>query len=382
VSVRRRRGWRLGRVGHRARSGFRAGLRRLRTSALPILQCGMAAGVAWLVAHDLVGHERPFFAPIAAVISLGVSLGNRLRRVAELVVGVSLGVLIGDLIISVIGTGWWQLGLVVTLAVAGAVFADGGALLVGQAGASAVLVATLLPPGESGGIDRCLDAFIGGVVGVLVVAVLPSDPVAPVRRTARTLLDELAAVLRGVADAFRDRDADAAVAALRRARGTQSLIDSLRGALRGGQEVTVVSPLYRRRRRVLAQYTELAERSDYAMRNARVLARRAHGALLDGEPAVPELSDVLTELAVAVERLTGQLTRDGDPTRAREAVLDVVRHAAVFSDGVMSDDAAALLGPSEQVLVAQVRSIALDLLQATGLSRGEAVEAMRTAPTP
>jgi hypothetical protein len=48
----------------------------------------------------------------------------------------------------------------------------------------------------------------------------------------------------------------------------------------------------------------------------------------------------------------------------------------------MSDDADALLGPSEQVLVAQVRSIALDLLQATGLSRGAALEAMRAAPTP
>jgi uncharacterized membrane protein YgaE (UPF0421/DUF939 family) len=368
---------RVGRAAARARVRFRGGLRRLRTSALPIVQCGMAAGVAWLVAHDLVGHERPFFAPIAAVISLGVSLGNRLRRVVELVVGVSLGVLVGDLLISAIGSGWWQIAVVVTLAVAAAVFADGGALLVGQAGASAVLVATLLPPGQAGGLARCLDAFIGGAVGVLVVAVLPSDPVAPVRRTARILLDELAAVLRGVADALRDRDAGAAVEALRRARDTQDSIDSLHGALRGGQEVTVVSPLLRRRRRVLAQYTELAERSDYAMRNARVLARRAYSALLDGEPAVPELPDVLAELAGAVGRLTAELNRDGDPTRAREPVLDVVRHAAVFSSGVLADEAASLLGPSEQVLVAQVRSVALDLLQATGMSRTEALTAMR-----
>ncbi len=40
-------------------------------------------------------------------------------------------------------------------------------------------------------------------------------------------------------------------------------------------------------------------------------------------------------------------------------------------------DAAARLGASEQVLVAQIRSIALDLLQATGLSRAEAQAAMR-----
>ena len=88
--------------------------------------------------------------------------------------------------------------------------------------------------------------------------------------------------------------------------------------------MTAVSPLLRRRRRVLQQYAELAERADYAMRNGRVVARRAHAALLDGEPPVPDLPDVLSELASAIGRLTVELTRDGDPVRARQPVLDVV----------------------------------------------------------
>ena len=329
------------------------------------------------MAHDVIGHPRPFFAPIAAVISLGASLANRLRRAVEMVVGVSLGVLVGDLLISRIGSGWWQIALVVILAVSAAVFADGGAMLVNQTAASAVLVATLLPPGQAGGLARCVDALIGGLVGVVVVAVVPSDPIAPARGAARTLLDELAAVLSDAADALRRRDADAALAVLERVRRTQPSIDSLRSAVRSGHEVTAVSPMQRRRRRVLVEYTALAERADYAMRNARVLLRRAYAALLDDEPAVPDLPDVLAELAAAVRRLTAELTREGDPVRARQPVLDVVRHAKV-----MSDEAAALLGESEQVMVAQVRSIALDLLQGTGMGRDEARAAMRTAPTP
>lgn len=365
---------RVQRLAGRIRARFSVALRRLRTSALPIVQCGVAAGAAWLVAHDLVGHERPFFAPIAAVISLGVSLANRLQRTVELVLGVSLGVLVGDLIVSAIGSGWWQITLVVGLAVAAAVFANGGTLLVNQAGASAVLVATLLPPGQAGGLDRCVDALIGGVVGMAVASVIPSDPVAPARRTSRALLDELAAVLRGVADALRTRDAEAALAALERARRSQPLIDSLRGALHGGHEVTTVSPMHRRRRRVLARYAELAERADYAMRNTRVVARRAYASLLDNEPPVPDLPDVLGELACAVDRLTAELVREGDLVRARAAIVDVVVHAKV-----MSDDAAGQLGTSEQVLVAQIRSIVLDLLQATGLSREEARTAMHAS---
>ena len=362
------------RLARRVGGRFHASLRRLRSSAVPILQCGIAAGGAWLVADNLIGHERPFFSPIAAVISLGVSLANRLQRAVELVLGVTVGVLVGDLIISAIGSGWWQITLVVILAVATAVLANGSALLINQAGASAVLVATLLPPGQAGGLDRCVDALIGGAVGMLVAAAIPSDPVAPVRRTSRALLDELAAVLRGVAGALRERDADAALAALERARRTQPLIDSLRGALHGGREVTTVSPVHRRRRRVLARYGELAERADYAMRNVRVVARRAYAALLDDEPPVPDLPDVLGELACAVDRLTAELVREGDMARSRDAVVDVVVHAKV-----MSQDAADLLGTSEQVLVAQIRSIALDLLQATGLSRTEAQTAMRAS---
>ena len=276
--------------------------------------------------------------------------------------------LVGDLIVSVIGSGWWQIALVVTLAVAAAVFADGGTLLVNQAGASAVLVATLLPPGQAGGMDRCVDALIGGVLGVLVAAVIPSDPVAPVRRTSRALLDELAAVLRGVADALRDRDADAALAALQRARRTQPLIDSLRGALHGGREVTAVSPLHRRRRRVLGRYAELAERADYAMRNARVVARRAYAALLDGEPAGPGPAGRPRRAGLR-RRPAHRRAQPGRRSRAGPRGGGRRRGAR---EGHVATTPAALLGASEQVLVAQIRSIALDLLQATGLSRDEA----------
>jgi uncharacterized membrane protein YgaE (UPF0421/DUF939 family) len=363
--VRRRRGSRLARI----RQGFGERWRRLGRSALPIAQCAVAAGLAWYTAHDLVGHERPFFAPIAAVICLGVSLGARLRRVVELVVGVSVGLLVADVLISFIGSGGWQIALVVLLAMAVAVFADGATLLVAQAGSSAVLVATLLPPGGTAGIDRAIDALIGGAIGVLVVAVLPTDPVGPVRRQARALLDELSAVLRATADALRDGDVEAAAAALRQARASQPLIDGVRGELRGGQEVTRMTPLYRRRRKVLGRYTELAERSDYAMRNARVLARRAFTALGDDEPPAPELADLIDRLATAVDALTAQLGRDGERARARDAALDVYSDAERLARNWVP-------GRSEAVMLAQVRSIVLDLLQATGLTRAEARDSM------
>ena len=36
--------------------------------------------VAWLVATEVVGHARPFFAPVSAMITLGLTQGERGRR--------------------------------------------------------------------------------------------------------------------------------------------------------------------------------------------------------------------------------------------------------------------------------------------------------------
>ena len=64
----------------------------------------MAASLAWLVATEVVGHPRPFFAPISAVVTLGLTVGQRRRRAIELAIGVSVGISIADLLVVAIGT--------------------------------------------------------------------------------------------------------------------------------------------------------------------------------------------------------------------------------------------------------------------------------------
>ena len=77
----------LDRAWSRGRTSLATRVHRLRTKSWQIGQCTLAAGAAWYVAADVLGHASPFFAPIAAVVSLGTSYGQRLRRVAELTVG-------------------------------------------------------------------------------------------------------------------------------------------------------------------------------------------------------------------------------------------------------------------------------------------------------
>ena len=59
--------------------------------ARPILHSAVSAALAWLIATEVVGHDQPFFAPIAAVITLGLTVGQRRRRAMELAIGVAVG---------------------------------------------------------------------------------------------------------------------------------------------------------------------------------------------------------------------------------------------------------------------------------------------------
>jgi uncharacterized membrane protein YgaE (UPF0421/DUF939 family) len=160
----------------------------LRAAAWPIAQTALGAGVAWAIARYALGHRQPFFAPVAATISLGWRVGQRARQAVQLVTGVAVGIVIADLLVAVIGTGALQIALVVALAMFAALLLSRSPLLVNQAGASAILVMALHRP--HGGSQRLLDALVGGAVAILIGAVLfPADPRKLVADAARGVLD-------------------------------------------------------------------------------------------------------------------------------------------------------------------------------------------------
>ncbi|WP_439662216.1 FUSC family protein [Lentzea sp. HUAS TT2] len=344
------------------------GLGRWRGAALPIVQSALSAGLAWLVATLVIGHQHPFFAPIAAVVCLGVSLGQRLRRVSELVVGVSVGVGVGDALISWIGSGPWQIALVVALAMSAAVLLDGGSVIALQAGSSAVLVATLLPPSAGGGFDRMIDALTGGLVGLAVAALIPANPITVAQRQLKALTNMLGGALRDLAGALEEKDSVKAAGVLAELRTSQTTIDDYKSALQTGREISRIAPIRWRSKDELSRYQTAAGPVDYAIRNTRVLARRAMAALKADEPIPDGVPDVLKDYADAVDCLKGELEKGLEPRKTREAVRDAAR---VLTARRLGGD-----GFSSKVVLAQIRSVAVDLLQATGLSRSEAMEAL------
>ena len=348
-------------AAERSRVSMRTRVTRLQVAWRSVLQAGVAAGVAWIIATEVLGHDRPFFAPVAAIITLGLTISERGRRAFEIVIGVALGIAVGDLLVLWIGVGAAQLSLVVMLATGLAIFLGSGQMLATQAAVSAALVATLQPPTEGVTFDRFLDALAGGTVALIVNAlVLPADPVAMVRGPLRTLVDELAATLDDVAAAILERDRKQAERALLRARA----IDVRR-------ETTRYAPPRRRLRSRVERYAEAATQLDLAVRNVRVLARGTIRAVRLDENVPPEAAEAVRDLASAVRALAEAIERPDRADQVREPAL----RAAATATRVLEDTG----NLSVSVIVGQVRSTATDLLAGTGMDTDAAADDVRQA---
>lgn len=351
-------------MAQRSRTSLRARVARLRAKGWVIGQCAIAAGVAWWLAADVFDHTLPFFAPIAAVVSLGMSYGQRQRRVAEVTIGVALGVLLGDTTTHLIGSGGLQIMFIVAAGMSIALLLDAGQLLIIQAAVQGIVVAALAPaPGEA--FLRWTDALIGGAVALVAATVVPRAPLRKPRDQAAVVVRKIAALLQCAADRLGDGDVDRALAMLRDARSTDVLIAELRAASEEGLSVVSSSPFRRRHGEHQRQLADLVEPLDVALRNTRVVVRRVAVANYRREPVPPSYAALMRDLAVLAERVADELVAD----RMATAVIDdLVALGRATADVEHSADLSA------EVILAQVRSIIADLLALCGMDPLEATD--------
>jgi uncharacterized membrane protein YgaE (UPF0421/DUF939 family) len=350
------RAWRRGRLSVSAR------LARLRAKLWILGQCSIAAGTAWVVAQYVFGHSLPFFAPIAAVVCLGMTYGQHLRRVAEMAVGVSIGIGVGDLFAHVAGRGAWQIVVVVGLAMATAILLDAGALLTTQAAVQSIVVTTLLP--LDGGLSRILDALVGGAVALVAATVVPGAPLRRPRQEAAKVTDELARLLALARTSAHDQDEELANDTMDRARATESMLGDLRSAAHEGLQIVRSSPFRRQGGSDVRLVADLVEPLDRAVRTTRVLVRRITVGARLGETMPPDYLDLLDDLAAATRAIASELRANRMATAVQGQLIAIAERSSAASEP---------LTLSAAVVLGQIRSLVVDLLEVAGMGHDAAV---------
>jgi uncharacterized membrane protein YgaE (UPF0421/DUF939 family) len=238
-----------------------------------------------------------------------------------------------------------------------------------QAGISAVLAVTLDPHGDGLILTRLADAGIGVAVAVLVAAVVfPPRPGRLVDEALTRLRDEVGAVLGDCAAALEAVDTPRAEQALGRARRLDVEVEALEEALDVARETLLTRPLRARDRHRFAEIREATPQLDLAIRNLRVLARAVARHTRAGGRPDDDLVKAIRELQGAV----AMLLCDGQALeRHAAAALVLSSRASVGHDEL-----------AVHAVVAQLRSLAVDLLRASGLDHDSALQRVASASAP
>ena len=350
----------LGRLERRVRRQLDAKLagQRVVHSLPAIAQILVAVAVAYSIAHWGLGHAVPILAVTLTINALGFSRDARPQRVAESVLGILLGVALSDGLSLLVGKGLWQL-LVVLLVVfvVGRAVSTNPAFAVAAAVPSALVV--LLPIPAGGPFGRTFDAFIGGVVALVVTALIPRDPTRAARRDGWALFSVLSESIGSIVNSLADADDAAGELALMRLRRTQPLIDNWAASLDSALSISRISPFLRSRLTELRRDSRVQRAADLASRHLRTLARRVEFLVRDGV-ARPALAGVVHEVETALTLLGRELDDLQLTGQARSLLSDLARW---LDPAVVIPDA----GLTDAAIVLMLRPLVVDLLVGTGL---------------
>lgn len=153
-------------------SRLRGQLGWLGPPTLQAAKTAVAAGFAWFIAADVLGNNIPVFAPLAALLTVQVTVWDSLARGLQRVLGVVVGVLVAYGFARLAGINAWSIGLVIFVSLLA-----GRVLRLGQQGSIQVPVSALLVlvlGATTGGyaVDRVVDTVVGAATGILVNLVI------------------------------------------------------------------------------------------------------------------------------------------------------------------------------------------------------------------
>lgn len=338
-------------------------VRRSAEFVWPVLQSALAATIAWVIASRFAGHEDPFFAPIAAVVALNASVGERGRNAVRLVVGVSIGIVAGETALGILGSGTIALGLATLAGMLAARTLGGARIVMAQAAAGAILtVAT----GEHIGLDRLVDALIGAAVALSFTQLLfAPEPLRLLRRAETVVLRDMAIALRLTARALREGDPALGEQAMARHRELRDRLSDLASTRAASLRTARHSLVWRSSAEPLVQERENAGHLDLLGGSVLMVSRTALAAdQAEGQRLAPTI-ELLAEIV-------GDLATSLDERPARQASVD---RALDMLPAIGVEDARP--GSVHAAAVASLQAAITDVLVVAGVDAAEAAAAVR-----
>jgi uncharacterized membrane protein YgaE (UPF0421/DUF939 family) len=338
-------------------------IQRVIESVAPILQITLAALIGYSISHYALGHTIPILAVTVAITSLGFTRDARPRRVVETAAGMIFGIALSETLLTFFGQGLWQMAAVLLISFTLARFVNPSAAFALTVGIQSMLV-FLLPAPDGGVYMRSIDGIIGGVVALVVTALIPRNPRAMAIKDGDRLFDVFLASLSSLRTALVNVDTQVADEALKQVRRSQPLIDNWRMSLDTAISISRISPFLRKHREDLSDQVRLFRGMDLAMRTLRVVVRRIDFLLRDGQKR-PYLADLIEQISMGVSILAEGLDQPAKRLEAQQSFIEVIHQLDPKRFGIADQ-------LTEASVLLLLRPMLVDLLCATGMSEDDA----------
>ena len=338
-------------------------LGRVVDSLAPAVQITIGALLAYSVAFYALGHVNPLLAVTVCITSLGFSRDARPRRILQTAIGMVVGIAISEIALIYFGAGIIQIAIVLLLVLIAARFISASSAFAVTAAIQAMLV-QILPEPDGGVFLRTLDGLIGGVMALIVTALIPRDPRGIARSDANKLFDFFTETLQSLRLALRDANKSLSNQALKNARASQPLIDNWRMSLDSALSISRISPFLMKHKSELRKQRGLMRAMDLATRNLRVIVRRVNFLLKD-DVARPYLADLCEQIAEAVTNIQEGLSEHEELELAREQLLEIIKQLDPKKFGIADQI-------REASVLLLLRPLLVDLLCATGMTEDDA----------
>jgi uncharacterized membrane protein YgaE (UPF0421/DUF939 family) len=339
-----------------ANRAVRVGFKRLRGRFYNLIQTAVASGLAWYIAHDVLGHPQPFFAPIASAVCLSISNVLRAQRAIQMMIGVTSGIGVGTAVQGLLGGGAVPIGVATLIALSLAVligqgFIGQGMMFANQTVVSSILVLALYRSGV--GWERIYDSLIGGCLAIVFAVLLfPADPLNVLRRARVGVLRVMHSVLVRAGEIAAERGApppDWPLSAVDRVHEQLGGLNQARATAR--QAVRISPRRWGMRASVRAadhQAVHVALLAGSVLELARAVAPEVDGCCQRLPQPVPA---VLIQLAAATA------LADSDPAGAAAYLAAARRHASALhadarkrTEVVLADDVEACVDDLQRVI--------------------------------
>ncbi|MCL6596049.1 MAG: FUSC family protein [Firmicutes bacterium] len=338
-----------------------------RVGAAALLRTAAAAATAWQVAAWTVG-ERPYLAPLAAILSTQVTAAASLVRGAERALAVAVGIVLATAAARAVGPSALSVGALVLVAMGLAQAVGMGAAAVPQVAVSAVLVLTVGSHHPAYGLERVADTVIGAATAVAFqIAAAPEEHAGAADAAVRRLAARSARLWRRGARAAGAHPRHLFAALWQDAAALEPELRDAEGAVALALEALRLRPLPSSARRRVDRLAAAFSAVERSLRHTRALLR-----LLAEHPLPTPLAfrPALCRAAAHLLAAAGGASRPGGSGRLRPAA-DRLRKAAACG-------AAPLAPPTLAALALEVDEWARDVERvATAL---EGVRTPRRSP--